>query len=532
MAARTVPAPPGPAEVERRPSRMPMDTARAREWLRDLARSEPPEKLLSLQAALIELNSTPVDDGERLALLELVREPVEEIAGELDRRRVGLSLPLSRREAAMADAVSRLYVHLAQGYRAVLYTAGNDLESETGSTRERLARACHGAIVSLTGSLLAVFESYKPRPDNIWLELHGLLQFARTEGLLRKRLPGGDPVADDGDTVLLAYKRALLLGLCDPYHLPFRALQRMKERLPAWAQRTRLVTPSEHRRKGCLFLVDLERDNPAMPCLPHTRPIDDGRCLILDTTPLTVSLHDELREIEAGEQASPAGEDWPELLRTLLIRWGIHPVRHAPRHEKGGHCELVAGLRQLHMAVYEDSRNDDPLNSAAARFPAALHDEGPTGVQVRVDADEQLDAHIGGVLGVRTGGARPRWSVGVVRWARSRDYRQLALGVYKLGTDPLPAIAQHVTLTRYEGNSSEQHVCLLFPDADDPMRGRMVTGAGLHDPEGTLVVEAEGRRRMLRQGKRLLSTRAVDCFEYTVHSHTTMRPDEQRHFVR
>lgn len=529
MTAQIVSLPQDPAGSPRRPGRIPLDTAAAREWLRTVSRSDPPERLLALQAGLVELNATPMDDGMRLELLDLVRAPVDEIARELDRRHIGLSLPLSRREAAMSDSVSRLYAHLARGFRAVLYAAENDMSSAAGLTRAQLARACYGAVVSLTGSLLVVFESYKPRRDNAWLELHGLLQFARAEGLLRKSVTPQAQAGDDTDNVLLAYKRALLLGLCDPYHLPFRSLQRVSARLADWAAHTRLVAPSGHHRRGCLFLVDLERDNPAMPFLPHTRAIDDGRCLILDTTPLTVRLHDELRACDSGEREPPERDEWPELLRTLLIRWGIHPVRHAPRRDAAGSCEVVAGLRQVHMAVYEDSRGGAPAADPAPRFPAGLRNVGPTGLQVRLDSGDHVDAHIGGLLGVRSD---THWTVGVVRWARSRDQQRLDLGLYKLGTDPLPGIAQHVTMTEYESDSSEHHACLLFPDPDDPMRGRLVTGSGLYDADGTLVVEAEGRRRMLRQGKRVLSTRAMDCFEYTVHSHATMRPEEQRHFVR
>ena len=268
----------------------------------------------------------------------------------------------------MAQAYGRVYVALADGYKRVILEHASD-PARDEKTLDDITRACYWAMYCLGERLRFAYESYHQVPEGLWREVHQVFRYARYCDV------ADIAVTADGNGGLRTpehmYKRLLLLGLSDPYQLPFRTIPAVYHALDNWASRARLLDKGETAPADRQFVVTVDLDRPALPGLPQARVEATSRQLVLDTTDLVDHLQNKRDGVIGDTLSEPGNEqvrfsrfEKMETLQTLIRRWCQHPLRVAPRTPTNRECELVVGLQSVYAVL--NGKEPDRVSGALA----------------------------------------------------------------------------------------------------------------------------------------------------------------------
>lgn len=475
---------------------------------------------------------------QRFRLVELCSNAASHLRSDLDRSLAGPGLPLPNDTIKLPSRCAETYWLIAQCYKNVteeFISRGDDhLRDAT-----YLLRACYRGITNLVEYLLIDYERYAKIRKGVWLDIHKFYYIALSEGLhnIQVEVHEDQPF----QTIEHVYKKVLLLGLSDPFRYPPRGLVQIYSRLDGWAPLAFLTTtpPGSGR---CSFTVNPEIDRPAMPTLPQTtiRPRLNER--YLTTRDLVDRLKMQHRSatkmvwkrVERSEGITKELGSI-ELLRRLIVNWGLHPIRHTARTRRCKSCDVVVGVKDVCTVLNGfkpliGKKTGTPgtwintMKRALTRPPLGydefswivntwnIEDESEWGWRVCAAANSTANRlRIGELVAIRTG---YDWQIGSVRWAQSDGDNNFTLGIRKIKASARPALTCRLqtdnTLAR------RFHPALLLVDKTDAGRTcSLLCDKRLYLPMGAYLVQLVGQkdRRAFESTDVRLSTRSFVWFE-------------------
>ncbi len=492
--------------------------------------------------ALSEINRTRLSVSQRFKLLELYRTPVHHLSAELQKNYLGLALPLPERSRLIAQQVRQIQTELAYGYKRVTLDASR---ADLGKAAEKVALAApiQRAIRSLTDVLVKCYEIYAPLPHGCWRELHDLFSLAEdlgiTELTVTDKLNETAPNSSIGQT----YKQVLLIALSDPYRLPLRMLDRVQRYLDAHAALAHLSIPSGGPGPNCEYLVCLDDDRADFL---HTGERLDHRLhrfRLLNTVDLARVLHEQLKSVKSGivpplgglERELPNSE-LRELLRRLIVAWGVNPRRSFSRTPANDQAlDLAAGIDAISFFLNGSqdfllSRTEmgpTPARSGLGameeqqrylRYPRpetltwTLVNESAGGFTARDDTVPRESLRVGELIATRPGGADDGWNIAVVRWLKSVGPSGLEIGVERLAP-----YARAVAIRPTDSNEPDGgFVAALSLPAVKPIRRppTLIGPRGLFKSGRVIVMDDGYRARCLLAVRLLELTSSFEQFEY------------------
>lgn len=499
---------------------------------------DPEQNVVRIQASLEEQNSKEMTVDDRLDLLECYREPVTQLLQDLQKHRVGLMLPLPRASLKTADLLRRLFQQYAQGYSVIIReitTSTGAIESDTD--RARLMKACYGAILNFSQVLRCSYESYRMPPPGIWKVLHKVFRLALSREIETEEFDGycGEPVSISNE-----YKRTLLMGLSEPYQLPFRAVNLVFDRLQQWSTLAQLqFDTNKESSTGCLFIVDMKSDLPAAPCMSSGKIRDPARDLILDTSPLVNALNSQLQNLTSEAVTDHGIEvtdfELIETLKALITHWRVHPIRRGRRSASNNRWMVILGLTNIcrELADGADPAKPNPnrgdprqmlmgtfgqqqyinANSRILPHPWTTVDESANGVRFRVENSNGVQVGVGELIAFRPAAGKSAWIVGVIRWAKESVDNTVDLGVYKLGEKTAP-VEFRLASEKGQDETSKDYFGLFLPaDASIKREQTLIIQSGLYGPKRQLWLRSKGKDYIVEASNLILAGRPFDWFE-------------------
>lgn len=460
----------------RRPSAWVVETEpeSTRAWLGGVMLAESIDAVQQLYRALYTLNRMELDVEDRLALMELYREPVAVVVARLQAHFVHLSLPLKPRLKQLADFLCQLHIEMAYGYKHVLEAARAERrpwESEV------FVFALERSIRYLGEVLLQSYQVYMPAPAGVWREIHGLYRYAEDHDCQQTVIePDGEP-ASVGRT----YLQVLMLGLCGPYQLPVNECRLVSAFLGRWADKTRIRTDLAVADPNGHFLLDLDADHPAVP-FPRDVPMRPAANLrVVNAIELARVAHDYLQRLQKGGSSRELalgfeciGNACRDTLRRMLRFWGLAGRRHFSRRRVRQPLSLCIGVNAIHFFASGEQPFTQPvrapragelvwqapdaraLEAEAHESPAPsgslpeiyridsrwqVRDESAGGVSLIRQSEVGLPMRNGDLLGLHDPG-QGAWRVGVTRWIKSRDAQTVEVGIEMLAPSTRPLAAR------------------------------------------------------------------------------------------
>jgi len=504
------------------------DAATCKAWLENVPLANVAAAQGELLYQLREFNRFPGAAAPRLAVMEALREAVNFVQIEQAKRFTNRALPMAKAEAEIFEATVSLWEQMRLGYARCLEAA---LNGDAG-TRSQGALICQRLLAYNGLKMFHHYRAYRQVPLADWQALHR--DFAAAEEL---------DVVEDGvkdflnrdihDTSpLIAYSRAVLMGMTNPNELSQRQLTFVAYLLERWAGKLEVtMQPADDSEAMSPLVADLASDQcPQRAAEP--RPAREPR--YLDTRSLAKSLRNRVALLRKGE--SPAklalGEDCVqpscEQLLVYLYRQWCQPrqVRASDRRAAGAKVEACTEMAAIHYYVsgrvfrppaeqteLTQKQRDEIATFGRVRTREAddysnaqgfvyeeweLEDESAQGMRVvrRAKSEGKRLSH-GQLIGVRLV-EEQKFMLGQVRWLMSAANGDLHAGVKLLPGLPSPLAVRAIGLNVQQSAWSPALGLTAVAALSAP--ASMVLPSGWFKPKRLIEVHAErGARALLTE---------------------------------
>jgi len=470
----------------------------AQGWLASLPLADVNNAAQQLYRALFTLNRMDVGVGDRLALMELIREPVTVITGRMQSQFSQFSLPLRPRLKQLADFVCQLQLEMAYGYKHVL----ESFRAEEQPWQSEVFRfALERSIRCLGEALLRSYQVYMPAPSGVWREIHGLYRYAEQHEFQASLIEPADP---DSSSAQMAYLQVLMLGLCGPYQLLQNECHQVDAFLDRWAGKVEILSDLEGVDPVGHFLLDYDADHPAMP-FPIDVPLHNAPALrAVNAVELARVTHRFIKRLQKGEPPRQLnlgfeciGTACADTLRRMLRSWGMAGRRRFSRRRLRQPLSLCIGINAIHFftsgqqpftppaakpaatdieaqapeagAIEAEAREPTDSGVSAAGVTELsyridsrwqIRNESARGLSLMRDGDVGMPMRIGDLLGIHHAVSN-RWGIAAVRWIKSGDTRHVEAGIEMLAPSAHP-----VAVRSTDPEATDYLQALMLPPID------------------------------------------------------------------
>lgn len=484
-----------------------------KEWLERLPLASAAETAQHIILALYALNRHPLGGEDRYALLALYRPAIARAAVRLEAQLADSGVPPHAPQRQSGALLRELHIEHSIGYKQVLLALAAPRFGRTAP--KRMAEVTARLLAALRDVHTACALTHTPTPDGLWQEMHQVHAFAQVSNL-------ADVTVDDAVPASLAYTQALLIALADPPHISYAELIHTRLYLDHFAARSMLSAAPVAGHQG--FAIRTDGDVP--PSTYATAPTPAA--LWLDTDALCRHLQDTAVRLRAGESPRrlglPAGMDSElslALCKRLLKQWSNGAQRVFKRYTTpGSTVAMVAGIRAIHQLL-EQRPQPAPAASAAALPDQAtlwtVSNDSASGLALNGTPDAPLNLRAGDPLALRDA-AELGWSLGVIRWIRMRDARQIELGIERLSPQIQPV---WVRLLRGSHKAGPEPALFIPGLAALKQNDRLMLPRNLYQIGIAAEILHASHQYILAFGRRLAHTPSFDLIDFT------LLPDEQ-----
>ena len=524
-----------------------LDPIKVNQWLESLPLLNVADTSRKLFSTLSTHNRVAFDDAQRLALLELFRQPVRQISLELTKQYIGLPLPLAEKHKSIAEQNRQFQLEMAHGYKrlALNAIARNDAIG-VAATQATLARVIQRAIRHLTEVLAVSFQTYSPYPADVWKEIHAL--YSHAENFKLAGMEVDDPLnkAVAKSSIDHAYKQALLLDFSDPYNLPPRMIDRVHHYLDRWAPLAQLSVATAAYEPTCQFLIDPQHDQAGAAYSAYASLDNPKRYRLLKTVDLARQVYTQLTLLKGGQTPPADGlkEDFfveagQDVLRRVLSAWGINPQRSFRRSPRTGHqIEMAIGLEAINYWInggrkfVVSSSFVGPIpqqrtqigagdaRPANAKLPPRdfstwdIDDESAGGLSLSKRGNINVHIQVGDLIITRTPGDGNPWSIGVIRWVRSPGSSNIEIGIQRLAPNADPVVIKTVA---EDNKESDFLPALLLPEIRPLKQPQsLVTHRGVCKPDSLIYMDNGYRLYKIEPAKLIEAGHSFEQFRFEI----------------
>lgn len=334
-------------------------------WINALPRANLGETAKQIYTVLQQTNQLAYPYQDRIRFLETLREPVEYVTHSMKKHFIGVSLPLPEKSQKIAAITRELCSCMALGYAIALedMLANNLMIFD----KKPMAMLTHRCISYIGKSYLASCQSYSPFSDRNWDELHKLFKFSEQKKILKTKIRDDQHAYVEKTTVETEYSRILFLSLASPYHLRQGESGKVYDALERWLDHSviRLITPED--KDSNKYVDNLAQAHPpsALSLALTKGFVNANSVRIIETNEIAEKLEFELNNTEdVGMSTITTIENVrPDLshnlLKRLLIAWGMASKRYFPRTNKNEEVKITIGLSAAHQFITKKAQAMD-----------------------------------------------------------------------------------------------------------------------------------------------------------------------------
>lgn len=361
------------------------------QWIEALPKANLGETARQVYKVLLEINQYDLPHQERTRFLESLREIVQYITDSMRKHFIGVAYPLPEKNQKIAAATREILIAMTIGYKIAFEDAlsNNFLFQD----KKQLALLIHRAISYSGRTLLTSYQIYAPYPPKLWAEMHKLYAYADAHKLTRSNIADYQHMYVDKSTIKSEYLRNMLLWLTSPYRLRQGEVTKVYNTLERWVHYCNVVKPAypEDPAADGDFGINLGKDQPPCRIAQNNFNCSPANCRVLDTSKLAQRIRHDIKKSEDVGSTTLTGIDMGrqdlshDLLRRLLIAWGIEAKRGFPRTSKQEAVQVAIGLSAIHQYLtnhreQSEQNPNDPFVQRAefqSNVVKNLSDESP-----------------------------------------------------------------------------------------------------------------------------------------------------------
>jgi hypothetical protein len=483
-----------------------------RGWLSTLPLHDAAAAASALIERMVAFNRADLQPRARLRALEMLRDHVDGLVPQLERKLAKATPPLDSALRQTAYLIEKLFKELAAGYsRAILSVPRSWLSlGYRSQLHVPLVRAMdyHARRLSLAQQL------YARSPGAVWAEMHRLFQLARDWRIEAARIESPTRSALD------VYRTALLLAFAQPSKLTRADFARVQRYLAQYAELAEIVPAKPVSNPACVFAIDPRRDRPGVAYAKRNDTWAENGTLLLVTSQLVERLETQLRRLRDGvapislgltDEAS--GLAYQEMLQQLGAHWRGERAARSARAKFHPRVDAWIGLREIWRALRAELPPDGTADARAAEAPARATEwivlnESARGFALRHMSGSAPPVQVGELIAIKP---RDRGAtyVCLVRWIQSNNPEHLEVGLQQLAPVAVPAVYKPS-----ETDRAAPEPILFFPQLPAQRRAAAVAAPPdrLHTNDSLSVRHRRGRLN-LRAARLIEKTPSVELIE-------------------
>jgi len=493
-------------------------------WLQTLPKANLGELAKQVYNALLELNQLITPQGNRLALLELLRAEVLFICQQLEPELLSQPILLDKRAQQIARLCQSLQEHLAAGYKRIIL---EQMQASNINRNDMLGLALQRTLHTLRALLMRSCQLHRAPTTGLWLEIHSLYQTACKFGL--QQMPQTDSHSLLGEiSIEQTWLTAALLGCVRTNQLHQDSIAPLLIVFETWASRVKLQAASA---ESSLFVARLNGDQP--PCYRFLlSDHKEGSLLGINLSGLVDAIKRQLQPV------AQRPVQWPKALNTALLQhllttFNEPAERRFERRREQGELTLCVGLRALHyflagersfesmlgqskqghavqVGAWESvTRNSAELIDAFGNFVFAsesmseeacedyplyqeqLLNRSDGGYCLSWQVREEAPLAIGELVGIRESG-KQGWVIARVSWIM-QEGQATQVGVERIADSALPCALQLVRRSAFEQPFLR---ALLLPSGNGIVPPRLIAPSLPFQQGDQVRINAEGEESL------------------------------------
>jgi len=317
-------------------------------WLQQLPLTQVEQISPLFYRALQEIGRLNTSPDQRLALLEVLREPVYQTLEALSQRY--LNQPLILPEAALKTATlaQAIQKHLNNAYLAAV----RDLcVLERKDLKDKQALAIHRVLTGLGMQLLRNYQLYIPVAGQVWTEIHTLYQLACELNV--EQIPVAEPLPHHQllNTIHGAYLRIVLLASTRTNQLRQDELHQCYNALEALVPAAELVAYSPTLGENLYLIVTDGNQPPVYKSRLSAEELQNQPQKVLELR--TAGLLEQLQRLKSAPAEDLARDKSlpmlsPAMIGHLTQAWSLLTQRNFDRKGISGEIEVTVGLTNIH----------------------------------------------------------------------------------------------------------------------------------------------------------------------------------------
>ncbi len=475
-----------------------LDTKSLSEWLATLPVEDVTLTVASLRSALEAFNAITLETDERLKLLEVYCEALEEILFSYDEMKISMLQISAEQRRTLRQDIMWLYLELANGYKIiVLHGYTNNIQPAKNAA---LHISLYRTIELIVQALLYAFRAHETAPPLTYLEINQIYMFAEFYKVADKRIRSNK--FNQGMTIERLYKQILLLILSDPYRLDSNELLDIFLFLEEYSDLCEIYEGVQNSAEQGKYNIDLMEDAPPVSTALLKQPQAEGVRRIIDVWPVIQELG-----IRIADNSTTHGTNFLQqrLVDMLIEQLLGQQQRTEQRNNVAEDIYLAIGLPAVcyylsnkeHLVLSELSGSglkkdsfdlDDETDSEIELSQWTICNKSQSGAMLQLNCKSiNRELLVGDVVSllVADGEVMAATTIAVIRWLKTEN------NVISVGVEYLPGKAAPVVFKIQ--NEILQYPGLYFhADTEQGVKPGLLAEQGLLLQSKKLVAEANG----------------------------------------
>ena len=529
-----------------------------------------------LFAILTEMNNCVLDTNIRFEILELLRPPLQMICQSLKKHYINQATPLNKQKLKVAQLSQTLQMEAAAGYKIII----EEICTNKNSDKKNLPIAIFRAMHYLSMITLRRYQLYSPAPKETWLEINTLYKIAINENISRFKL---DDLKTTNSPLCIenCYLHIIILAATNPYQWRQIEQELLFTASDKWIPlaEIRNLKDKDHDKPG-IYIIDLDKDVAPNPLSLDKIP-ETNNCIIFDLYKITKRLQEIIHELQVDEmQARIKHDGEPEYsvplttVKRLEENWHNVIKRNYQRFDLASKIKGAFGLSAVHFYSnkLQEFNSNKGLELAKDKFNNGLESESQAGqnlalgtIDIEFDTEANSDDmqfnkstldypyHICTMVNVSPAGSCIRWedknlyppmqageivalkselesnslwSIGVIRWLKHDENKNLNIGIQTLAPHARAGGAQII-----KGGEAIGYFlrCLILPEIESlGFKSTLITPILPFKEGKDINLYTEGGNHLIRASltKEIHATGNFRQFEYSSDEKLIMSKEE------
>lgn len=374
-------------------------------WLDSLPTTKTKHTGIIFYKLLPEVSRLTIKSSQKIAILELLRNPVQQCIEGLAKDFLDQALSLPETSAKIAAIAQALQRHLGDSYLSIchdLSTKMNAAKSISASSKKELSLVVSRALYSLGQLLYRNHQLYIPQTSIFWYKLSYLQQVISHFQLEELAIDDELLERHQGHRIKDSLLRPLLLNCSHTNQLNQRDITYLYGLLEEWCCQAQLIdAQNDKAEQQCLYWVNFQSGQG--PMYRHRFANKPNDTLAINLTHLHRTLQKSSENILNNSYKDIPQQNKRSLLNHLLNCWQNTQQRKEDRSESHATMQICIGLSAAHTQLSNGMSFQEFIREENSKQNDELYIDNVIAGDVGVNYNQTFNEHrYGAITGSKT----------------------------------------------------------------------------------------------------------------------------------